>query len=197
MLKKLTSLLLSLSLLLAFYLWSQKDQQKSSPEALTSPREEVSFKFSNQDGRAISKDFLKGKFWIGSFILTSCQGPCPLITQQMAQLSLEFKDEKKIGLLSFSVDPKKDSPLVLYRYAKKHQFDQYKNWNFLSGNYAITKTLIRKIFLLPFTEDPNLHTTKLIIFSEDFKVYGYYDSLDKKEVLRLKKDLKKLLRPIT
>ena len=193
MFQKITSIFLALSLLLAVYFFVTKSK-KNKLTPLTIANETVSFNFTNQEGKSIDKSFLKGKVWLASFILTGCKGPCPLITRKMAAINEEFKTFKNLGLLSFSVDPINDSPLKLFNYIKENKLNLYNKWHFLSGNYELTKKLIRKTFFLPFTDNPQLHTTKLILFTSDFKVYGYYDSLEAKETKKLQTDIKKLLR---
>src|SRR5260221_1327850 len=61
------------------------------------------FSLTDQSGKTVTKESLKGKFWVASFIFTQCHGPCPLITLKTSQLEKDFRDPR-LAFVSFSVD---------------------------------------------------------------------------------------------
>lgn len=69
-----------------------------------------------------------------AFIYTSCPGACPLLTQRMALLQARLREARllpsRVGLLSVTVDPERDSAETLARYAKGFGADS-EGWRFL------------------------------------------------------------------
>src|SRR2546423_14320533 len=77
-----------------------------------------SFQFVNQNGQPFGSAQLAGKIWIADFIYTTCPGPCPMISSRMSELQKPL-EKSDVHLISFSVDPEKDTPQVLRGYAEK------------------------------------------------------------------------------
>src|SRR5213592_2048856 len=90
-----------------------------------------SFQFTNQNGQPFGSAQLAGKIWIADFIYTTCPGPCPMISSRMSELQKPL-GKTDVHLVSFSVDPEKDTPDVLHRYAEKLQAAPGR-WDFLTG----------------------------------------------------------------
>src|SRR5207248_11760628 len=78
------------------------------------------FELTNQNGQQFGSAQLAGKIWIADFIYTMCPGPCPMISSRMSELQKPL-EKTDVRLVSFSVDPEKDTPEVLRRYAEKLQ----------------------------------------------------------------------------
>ncbi len=68
----------------------------------------------NQDGQNFGSAQLRGKIWIADFIYTTCPGPCPMISSRMSELQKPL-EKTDVHLVSFSVDPAKDTPQVRNR----------------------------------------------------------------------------------
>src|SRR6266700_7402448 len=77
-----------------------------------------SFQFTNQNGQPFGSAQLAGKIWIADFIYTTCPGPCPMISSRMSELQKPLQ-KTDVHLVSFSVNPEKDTPEVLRGYADK------------------------------------------------------------------------------
>ena len=111
-------------------LWSVFD---TKPEALT---ETVAvsvpdFSLTNQQGEPLGLSDMAGKIWVADFIFTNCPTICPAMTQEMARLQSEFVADP-VYFVSFSVDPERDTPRVLSRYASAYGADD-RRWHFLTG----------------------------------------------------------------
>ncbi len=76
------------------------------------------FQLTNQNGQPFGSGQLAGKIWIADFIYTTCPGPCPMISGRMSELQKPL-EKSDVHLVSFSVDPKKDTPAVLSDYARE------------------------------------------------------------------------------
>ncbi len=92
------------------------------------------FALTAQDGRRLSLSELRGKVVVVTFIYTSCADACPLLTAKMATLQDELGMDfgPKVYFLSITVDPKRDTPEILTRYAQAHGAN-LSGWAFLTG----------------------------------------------------------------
>ncbi|WP_282017287.1 SCO family protein [Salegentibacter mishustinae] len=90
------------------------------------------FQLVNQDGDTITnKDYL-GKVYVAEFFFTTCPTICPIMNQNLVEVQEEFQDKEDFGIVSFSIDPKHDTPEVLKSYAENYGID-HPNWNLLTG----------------------------------------------------------------
>jgi protein SCO1/2 len=92
------------------------------------------FTLTAQDGQRLSLNELRGKVVVITFIYTSCADACPLLTAKMAGLQDELGKAfgPKIFFISITVDPERDTPEVLTRYAQAHGAN-LSGWTFLTG----------------------------------------------------------------
>src|SRR5436189_158077 len=105
-----------------------------------------SFQLVNQNGQPFGSAQLAGKIWIADFIYTTCPGPCPMISSRMSELQKPL-EKTDVHLVSFSVDPAKDTPQVLRGYAEKLQAEPGR-WDFLTGPQSTIYNLSRTGFKL-------------------------------------------------
>src|SRR5690625_2658712 len=77
---------------------------------------------------------LQGNWWVADFIFTNCTTVCLPMTANMVKLQgmLEEEGLDDVKLVSFSVDPDRDTPEVLTEYAKENNAD-LDRWTFLTG----------------------------------------------------------------
>src|SRR5262249_25504407 len=106
------------------------------------------FSLSERSGKTVTDKDLRGTVWIGSFVFTRCTGPCPAVSNTMARLQAELKDELKAGqvkLVTFTVDPARDDLRALKEYADSRQADP-NNWLFLTGDEKTVHKLLQEQF---------------------------------------------------
>jgi protein SCO1/2 len=106
------------------------EQQQRLPTIRPAP----GFDLVSQDGSRVALRDFRGKVAVVTFIYTSCQDTCPLLTSKMAQVQDELGPDfgSKIVFLSITVDPERDAPDVLQRYAQAYKAD-LAGWTFLTG----------------------------------------------------------------
>ena len=75
------------------------------------------FKFLDEDSVwKTNKDF-KNKLWIAEFFFATCPTVCPAMNLQLKKLNQELKAyENDVQFLSFTINPKHDTPSVLKQY---------------------------------------------------------------------------------
>lgn len=140
--------------------------------------------FENQNSQIISSEQLDNKIKLVDFFFTSCPTICPRMTLNMHKIQSILKKNclTDIELLSFTVDPIKDTSEKLLEYANSYNVDS-TNWNMLTGDQATIYDLGVNGFLVPNQEDalaPGgfLHSEKLILLDQFNRIRGYYDGTD-------------------
>jgi protein SCO1 len=95
------------------------------------------FTLTSQDGHRVSLSALRGKVVAITFIYTTCADTCPLLTAKMASLQDRLGSDfgPRVQFLSITVDPARDTPAVLKRYAEGHGA-QGAGWAFLTGTLS-------------------------------------------------------------
>ncbi|HEX7232101.1 MAG TPA: SCO family protein, partial [Candidatus Binatia bacterium] len=90
------------------------------------------FTLTERDGSVVGLQQLRGKIWVADFIYTTCTDTCPLQSAMLAKLQHQYSANPDFQLVSFTVDPERDTPQALTTYATKFQADG-KRWYFLTG----------------------------------------------------------------
>lgn len=152
------------------------------------------FNLTNQQGNPVGITDLEGKVWVADFIFTNCPTICPVMTQEMVKLQSEFDNEPVI-FVSFTVDPQRDTPDVLSRYAVKFGADKNR-WHFLTGEKDQIYNLANKGFKLAAAHHEGVfpHSSKFVLVRPDRNLHGFYDSRNPSAMKNLRMDVKKLLK---
>jgi protein SCO1/2 len=162
-------------------------------------REVPAFSLTAQDGSPFTRETLSGHVVIVDFIFTRCTGTCPAMTTEMALLQAAAPAGTRF--VSFTVDPRFDTPEVLSRYARDHRARE--GWWFVTGSPAALYTLATEGFSLMAMEVPEverktgddgpfLHSAKLVLLDSGGFIRGYYDSEDPVARRRLLRDVARL-----
>lgn len=88
----------------------------------------------NQDGQQVQlTEYLNTeKFVVLEFIFATCTTICPILTANFTSLQTELdKDINNVRMVSISIDPEHDTPVILKRYLEK--FNAQPGWDFLTG----------------------------------------------------------------
>lgn len=94
----------------------------------------IDFTLTSQDGRSVSLKDFNGKVVLINFIYTNCKETCPTLIHKFLEVQDAFKTRlgKDIILLSITIDPERDTPPALKRYAKTIGSKEI-GWFFLTG----------------------------------------------------------------
>ena len=158
------------------------------------------FSLVERSGKTTTLADLRGSIWIADFIYTTCQDTCPMQTAEMAQLQEQWKDRAGLKLVSFSVDPEKDTTTVLSRYAERYKADAQR-WLFLTGAKEEVGRLVQEGFRLSAVALPGdgnvgsviMHSPRFVLIDKQAQIRGYYDSRDPEAIQRLKNDVATLI----
>jgi protein SCO1 len=155
------------------------------------------FRLTSQKGETVTLQDLENQVFVADFIFTSCQGVCKKMSAQMTRVQQAFKDQPKVKILSFSVDPERDSVAALQQYASRYGAND-SQWLFLTGPKADIYKLAIEGFKLPVMEAPSvipdfIHSEKFVLVDANRHVRGIYDGTSEDDVDRLITEIKILL----
>jgi cytochrome oxidase Cu insertion factor (SCO1/SenC/PrrC family) len=183
---------------LALLLWLRQLQVNTLRQRTVSAYGRVPvFELINQDGQRFGSTQLLGKIWIADFIYTTCPGPCPMISSRMSELQKPL-EKTDVHLVSFTVDPARDTPQILRGYAEKLQAEPDR-WDFLTGSQSAIYGLSRNGFKLTISDGKEekgipVHSTRMILVDRHGEIRGYYDAAEADGMTRLLADTNHLLR---
>lgn len=164
------------------------------------------FALVDQHGDTVRTDDLTGSPWIASFIFTNCTGVCPTISARMARLRDSLAVDGLLGrsvrLVSFTVDPARDTPAVLLDYAERYGGSSPSEWTFLTGSPpTAVRQLIQEGFHLTAVDPPAdhadddyqvMHAPRLLLVDSDGVVRAAYPAGDPDVVDRVLADVRGL-----
>jgi len=153
------------------------------------------FSLTSESGQPFGSADLDGHVWAANFFFTTCNGPCPRMSAQFNKLQGMIKDRTGVRLVSFSIDPTRDTPDVIAAYARRWKADPVR-WRFLTGEPDKIKALSWDTFHLSEVGGALQHSTKFALVDKKMQIRGYYDSLDANGLAELAGDIAKLEREI-
>ena len=158
------------------------------------------FSFSNQEGKPITEKDVAGKVYVAEYFFTTCHGICPKMNTNMKKIAVDYAGEPDFRILSYTVDPERDSVGRMKKYADSLGADARKWW-FLTGRKDSLYHLARSSYLLddPKNNDINIsdqfiHTQFLALVDRSGRVRKIYDGLKKEELDEMEKDIDNLLK---
>ncbi len=154
------------------------------------------FEFINQADEKVSNATFQNQVTIADFFFTSCPTICPKVAQQMLRVYEKYEEDDRVALISFTVDPKRDTPEKLKSYAEKLEVSLPK-WQFLTGQ----KDSLHEIsadYMSIALENPNApggfdHSGRLILVDQEGHVRAFCDGTMPEEVTRFLKEIDLLL----
>jgi protein SCO1/2 len=148
------------------------------------PRRLIPFSLTDQEGRAVTREDLRGKFVVVDFVLTSCTLTCPFVNAHMQEIARATAGREDVRLVSLTLDPAGDTAAVLANYARGLHADARK-WSFLTGDAATMRALVGTSFLPPdtrgeFSYMPGnfAHTQRIVLVDKEGNVMSYFDGLN-------------------
>jgi protein SCO1 len=152
----------------------------------------------SQNGKPFQTSSLKGKVVLVDFFFASCGGICPKMTSQLTRVQARFGNEKDFAIVSYTVDPERDSAIFLQDYAMLFKADTAQ-WKFVTGEKKKLYDLARYGYYLP-VEPGNgdsedfIHSDQFVLVDRDAHIRGFYNGTDSLVVDSLMRDLKELIR---
>jgi protein SCO1/2 len=175
--------------------------KSTRPPSLPSNLEKISqvpaFQLTDQTGKSITLEDLKGKIWAANFIFTRCKGPCPITVLRMQDLNTKLKKVRgNVELVTFTVDPEYDTPEILKAFSEPLGADP-ASWKFLTGTPDAIQKIVVTGLLQPLAKEPDgtpAHSSRIVLVDGEGWLRGYHDGLDPEAVQKLMVDIGELLR---
>jgi protein SCO1/2 len=157
------------------------------------------FQLVGADGQPYGTKQLDGQVWVADFIFTTCPEVCPLMTARMSHLQTWLINQRlgdKVHLVSISVDPARDTPAVLTKYAAATRA-RPENWTFLTGPQQQIEDAVVRGFKEAVVREKDaaqedgfaiVHGTKFVLVDGKRQIRGYYDSNDEQSLQQLRRD---------
>ncbi len=152
------------------------------------------FKMTNQLGQEVSLKDMEGKVILVDFFFTSCPSICPTLTKNLRKIQNAYgKTDTLLQILSFSVDPVRDSVQKLRKYGYEYKVNP-DNWWLLTGDKKEIYDLARHDYFVSVTEgnggpDDFVHTEKLVLIDKNRHIRGYYNGLDSNAIKQCATDI--------
>jgi protein SCO1/2 len=150
------------------------------------------FTLISQSGQPYGSRNLAGHVWVANFIFTTCQGPCPRMSAQFRKIQQETSSPDKLRFVTFTIDPARDTPVVLAAYAKRFQADPAR-WIFLTGDAKELNKLSSGPFHAGAIDGSLTHSTRFALVDSQNHIRGYYDSSDEEMMRQLVADIRRLV----
>ena len=140
------------------------------------------FRFIERSERPVTQADIAGKILVVDFFFASCSAECQVLGRRMREVQELTSGMDDVMLLSFTVDPRSDSPQVLARRANELSASTNR-WLFLTGEKTNLYPFIQQHFLLAVGEDDTsvfggfIHSSRIALVDRHGVVRGYYDGL--------------------
>ena len=151
------------------------------------------FHLVSQSGAAFDRQSLDGKIWIADFIFTNCTSSCPRMTSRLSHVQPLLAEFPDVRIVSFSVDPKRDTPQALTDYASRYHA-QPGLWYFLTGDQKVLDALDRRAFMLGDVDGSLEPSTRFVLVDRQGKIRGYYGAAQDDPTPNLIVDIRRLER---
>lgn len=147
------------------------------------------FDLTDQRGQKFDRTSLDGHVWVADFVFTNCEATCPRMTSKMK--ALQNATTPSLKLVSFTVDPDRDTPPVLAAYARRSGADTAR-WSFLTGEKSTLNMLAQDAFKLSAVGVDMDHSTRFVLIDRKGRIRGYYGIAEGDPIAKIAKDAARL-----
>ncbi|UEG50690.1 SCO family protein [Ferruginibacter lapsinanis] len=154
--------------------------------------------FTNQLGKTVDLDSLKGKILVIDFFFSRCPSICPGLAKSMQRLQNSFGDGKDsiVQFISISIDPEYDSVPQLRKFANRYT-SNHDSWWFLTGNkkeiYDFAFNELKASIADTEVDTAFIHTENFFLLDRDRVVRGWYNGFDTVKQAKLVRDIPLLM----
>lgn len=141
------------------------------------------FQLINQNARAVKLSDFRGKVVLVTFLYTQCPFPdkCPMLAAKLDK-TRDLMDQVegaqgKFQVISITLDPKRDTPENLKKYAQGH--DNAPNWSFLTGKATDVAKVASLFGVIYYTEKGVIeHNMRTAVIDQNGKLVKLYTGND-------------------
>ncbi len=149
--------------------------------------------FYRQDSMLVTEDMLQGTGYVADFFFTACPTICPRVTNNMLKVRDQLQGVTPIKLVSFTVDPKRDSVLWLRAYSENLGVENPDDWWFLTGDQFELYDIADDYFSIAI-ENPEApggydHSGRILFVDEKGQIRAHADGTDEEDVAHFIEDV--------
>jgi len=153
--------------------------------------------FTNQLGKQVSLDDLRGKILVVDFFFTRCASICPGLAMRMKRLQDSFKkNDSIVQFISISVDPAHDSVPQLRKFADRFSVN-HDTWWFVTGDkkeiYDFALNELKAGLADTEVDTAFIHTENFFLLDSSRVVRGWYNGFDSAKQSKLVRDIPLLM----
>lgn len=153
--------------------------------------------FTNQLGKKVTFDDLKGKVIVLDFFFTRCPTICPQLAIAMKRLQNSFPhNDSIVQFVSITVDPKHDSVQQLRNFAEKYDVNP-DSWWLLTGDrdsiYDLALKEIKASIADVNVDTAFVHTENFFLLDKHRVIRGWYNGFDSVAQSRLVRNIPLLM----
>ena len=154
--------------------------------------------FTNQLGKTVTLDSLKGKILVIDFFFSRCPTICPSMAKSMKRLQNSFINSKDsiVQFISVSIDPIHDSVPQLRKFANKFT-SNHDSWWFVTGDkksiYDFALHEIKANIADVGADTAFPHTEYFFLLDRERVVRGWYNGFDTIKQAKLVRDIPLLM----
>ena len=153
--------------------------------------------FTNQLGKKVSLNDLKGKILVVDFFFTRCPTICPGLARSMKKLQNSFvKNDSIVQFISISIDPEHDSVPQLRKFADRFNIN-HDTWWMVTGNkqeiYDFALHELKASVADVNVDTAFIHTENFFLLDSNRIVRGWYNGFDTDMQAKLVRDIPLLM----
>ena len=153
--------------------------------------------FTNQLGKKVSLDDLKGKILVVNFFFTRCPSICPGLARSMKRLQDSFlKNDSIVQFISVSIDPEHDSVPQLRKFADRYNAN-HDTWWFVTGDkkdiYDFALHEMKAGLADTEVDSAFIHTENFFLLDSNRIVRGWFNGFDTVKQAELVRDIPLLM----
>ena len=173
-----------------------KDNGKLTTDTIWHKVNNISF--TNQLGKPVSLDDLKGKILVIDFFFTRCPSICPNMAKAMKRLQNSFinSNDSIVQFISVSIDAPHDSVPQLRKFANRYT-SNHDSWWFVTGNkkeiYDFALQEIKANIADVNIDTAFIHTENFFLLDKNRVIRGWYNGLDTVAQTKLVRDIPLLM----
>ena len=172
----------------------------AAPASLTQEVGHVkSFTLTDQNGESFTPEQLRGKVWIAHFFYTACTQGCEKTVRTMTELQDRFRGKRDVALVSISVNPELDGPVLAQFSADLKSAPG--QWFFLTGAQKDLYRIVQESFFQPAERYPEAkageqvtHSFRLLVVDREGDIVGYADGREPENIEPLVARVKSIAR---
>jgi len=185
---------------MTYYYGMTREQPKKLPVLGEGDHKVRQFSFINQDGKTVTNKDVEGKTYVVEYFFTTCKGICPKMNENMSKVYQAFRGDRRVMILSHTVDPKKDTVAAMKEYSLRFDADP-SQWMFLTGDKKELYDMARYSYLVTAADDTGttdiqsdfIHTDRFVLVDRTGHIRGLYEGTNIGSVNQLIGDIKELL----